>query len=258
MTPPRALTLPYDTEPTAPDTVTLGLIVLGPDETIEDDFHRMLLPGTARLLHSRIPSAPEVTAETLPRMAADLPTAAALLPTSARFHAIGYACTSGATVMGPARVTELIAQAHPGVPVTDPLSAVSAACRALGVQRLALVSPYVAEMSQALVDALGEAGLTVAPFGSFGVAEERAVARISAASIASALRRIGGDPACEAVFVSCTNLPALKLLEAVESELGKPVLTSNQALCWHMLRLAGLGDGPQSGGRLAACPLPAD
>lgn len=256
MAPLRALALPYDTAPGVAGSAVLGLIVLGPDETIERDFRRMLPPDGARLLHSRIPSAPEVTAETLPRMAADLPAAAALLPASAGLGAIGYACTSGATVMGAARVAELVAQAHPGVPVTDPLSALLAACRALGVRRLGLVSPYVPEVSGVLVEALGAAGLTVAPFGSFGVAEERVVARISGASIAAALRAVGGDPACEAVFVSCTNLLALDVLEEMEAELGKPVLTSNQVLCWHMLRLAGIEDAPRAAGRLADRRLP--
>ena len=65
-----------------------------------------LLPAEAALYHTRIPSAPTVTRETLKLMEADMPAAAALLP-DRRFDAIGYGCTSGATVIGPDRVAAL-------------------------------------------------------------------------------------------------------------------------------------------------------
>ncbi len=232
---------------------SLGLIVLSVDETIEDDFRWLVPADAARLHHTRIESDPDLTAETIKAMAARLPASATLLP--AGVDVIGYACTSGATVLGEDRVEALVAKAHPGVPVTNPLTALKAACRSLGVTRLGLVSPYVAEVSDLLRKALTDAGIKVTVFGSFGEKRERMVARISPVSVTEALKEIGQSPDCEAVFASCTNLRAAGTIFHVEAALQKPVLASNQVLAWHMLRLAGNRTLPAKAGRLANVPL---
>jgi len=232
----------------------LGLIVLSVDETIEDDFRWLVPPDAARVHYTRIGSDPDLTAESIRAMTGRLPAAAALLPSDA-LDVIGYACTSGTTVLGEQEISALIGEAHPGVPVTNPLSALKAACRSLGITRLGLVSPYVAEVSDLLRTALGDAGIAVTAFGSFGEKRERVVARISPASVVEALVDIGQMPYCDAVFASCTNLRAAETISHVEATLGKPVLASNQVLAWHMLRLAGNGMLPAKAGRLASVPL---
>ena len=55
---------------------------------------------------------------------------------------------------------------------------------------------------------------------------------------------------CDAVFVSCTNLRAANVIQDAESALGIPVVSSNQALGWHMLRLARVRDAIQGYGEL--------
>jgi len=233
----------------------MGLIVLSVDETIEDDFRWLVPAASARLYHTRIESNPDLTDETIPAMAARLPAAAALLPQGA-LDVIGYACTSGTAVLGEDKVGTLIAETHPGVPLTNPLSALKAACRSLGVRRLGLVSPYVAGVSDRLRALLSDAGIEVTAFGTFGEKRERIVARISPASVIAALAEIGGAPECEAVFASCTNLRAAETVRRVEDALGKPVLASNQVLAWHMLHLAGNGGLAPEAGILADTPPP--
>lgn len=248
--------LDYDIADDSEDSAALGLILLQVDETIEDDFRRLMPATGVRLYHSRVGSAAEVTPESLPHMTSTLPAAAALLPAQAGLDVIGYACTSGATMLGEAAVAGLIGAAHPGVLVTDPLTALKAACAALGLRRLGLVSPYVAEVSDALRLRLAAVGVAVTAFGSFEQKEERVVARISTASILSALQVVGEAEGCEAVFASCTNLRATAVVEAAERALGKPVLTSNTVLAWHMLRLAGVDGEVRGAGALAHAPLP--
>ena len=103
---------------------------------------------------------------------------------------------------------------------------------------------------------LEEAGLEIAAFGSFEESEEAVVARIAPASVLDAIVRVGAAAECEAVFASCTNLRATGVIAEAETRLGKPVITSNQALAWHMLRLAGLADGQAVAGSLFRCSLP--
>ncbi len=223
----------------------LGLIVLQADETIEPEFHRLIREPGVALYTTRIPSGRDVTPETLAAMTEALPAAAALLPPSLAFDVIGYACTSGATVIGSETVERQIRSAIDTENVTDPLKAVIAACRALEVRRLGFVTPYVMAVSGAMRAALEKQGMEITAFGSFERAEERTVARIDPRSVLDAALRVGSSAACDAVFISCTNLRTLDIIAAAETQLGKPVITSNQALAWHMLRSAGI-DGPDT------------
>ena len=249
--------LEYALDSGAGSRARLGLIVLHVDETIETEFRRLIdLDGVA--VHvTRIRSGTEVTEETLQDMAARLPEAACLLPPVTRMDVVGYACTSGATIIGPDNVARSIREARaaddPGsfahARITDPLTAVRAACTALGVRRLAFVSPYIESVSTAMREALEADGLAISAFGSFEHAEEHTVARISAGSILDAVQRVGRAAPCDAVFVSCTNARTLEVLADAEDLIGVPVLSSNQVLAWHMLRLAGISEGPPGLGK---------
>ncbi|WP_375173036.1 aspartate/glutamate racemase family protein [Pseudooceanicola sp.] len=235
----------------ADQPVQLGLVVLQADETIEPDMRR-LFGREAEVLVTRIASGEEVTPETLAAMETHLGQSASLLPGGARFSALAYACTSGAAQIGPARVAEIL-RAETGVAqITDPVSALTAACSALGVTRLGLLSPYVAEVSDRIRTVLAEAGIATPVFGSFNVAEEARVVRIAPASIRDAAVSLAQEGGIEALFLSCTNLRTLDLIEELEARTGLPVLSSNQVLAWHLARCAEVHLAPGSWGRLAS------
>ena len=229
----------------------LGLIVLSTDETLEYEARQVVAGQAANLMHARIPSKASVTPEDLETMANDMTATAALLPDDLR--AVAYACTSGATVIGPDRVAALVGQSHPGVPVTNPMSAVIAALHHLGAKRIAMVTPYLASVTAPMRAYLAEHGIETVSEQSFGEQEDRKVARIAEASTrAAALRAVADAPDADAVFMSCTNLRTFGILESLEEELNRPVVSSNSALIWHLLHIAGMqapGWGP---GRLYA------
>ncbi len=228
----------------------LGVIVLRTDETIEHEFRSMIPTEGVALYTTRIPCETEVTPEALSQMEAALSSSAALLPHSLSFDVIAYACTSAATVIGPERVAEKIRLGAKTLFVTDPLTAVLAACDVLGVKRLGFVSPYVPEVSSALRAKLEENGRKIASFGSFEEESDENIARIGRASIRDAAMHVGTKGNCDAVFMSCTNLRAASLIPELEASLGIPVFTSNQALAWHMLSLAGISTHGMPFGRL--------
>jgi len=228
----------------------LGLIVLKTDETMEVELRGVFAAANAACYHTRIPSHAHVTPETLAQMAADLPYTASLLPEGMVFGAIGYGCTSGATVIGPENVAASIHLHHKGVPTTDPISAVSAGLHALGVSRVGLLTPYLPEVTGEMQKFLGHQGFEITKVGSFEQSEDRLVARITEASTLSAIEEIGSSPDVDAVFASCTNLMTFGILNEAERRIGKPVVSSNQALGWHMLRLAGIDATGLGPGRL--------
>ncbi|MEM9761734.1 MAG: Asp/Glu racemase [Pseudomonadota bacterium] len=232
------LSAEFDTE-RAPQ---IGLIVLQADETIERDMRR-LLPETVEALVTRVASGTHVTPESLAAMEGELRSAANLLPAGARLRAVAYGCTSGTAQIGADRVAAAIRAGTRTPHVTEPISAVIAACDHLGIRRLGLLSPYVASVSERLREVLGTAGIEVPAVASFDVDEEARVARIAAASIRSAAVRLAASAEIDALFISCTNLRTLDIIEAVEAEARIPVLTSNQVLAWHLSRLAGLTHG---------------
>lgn len=230
--------------------VRLGLVVLQTDETLEFEARQVLAGRDAALFHTRIPNAQDVTPETLAAMADEMPRTAALLPGD--LDAVGYACTSGATVIGPDRVAALVRQAHAGAEVSNPLSAVIAALGALGAGRIAMVTPYVPSVTAPMRALLLQSGISVLREISFGEGDDWRVARIDPASTRAAMIEAATAPGVEAIFASCTNLQTFPIIAEVEAATGCPVVTSNQALMWHLLHLAGAearGWGP---GRLFA------
>lgn len=225
----------YETAPRS--TAALGLIALQADERIEQDL-RQLLPGDVDLLVTRVPSGLDVTPETLGAMEALLPQAVDLLPGSVAFDVIGYGCTSGAAQIGPERVAAQIRMKARAGAVTEPVSALVAACSALDLRRLALLSPYVETVSERLRQVLRQRGVQTPVFGTFAEAEEARVARITPTSVAAAARVLAGAGGVDGIFLSCTNLNTLPVIAELEAETGLPVLSSNLVLAWHMARLA--------------------
>jgi maleate isomerase len=224
-------------------------VVLETDQTVEPEIQSVELEGVA-FYHSRIQMDDDVSSASLGAMEARLPQAAALLPTEFGLNAIGYACTSAATVIGADRVHAALQAAHPGVPATNPISAAVAAFQALGATNVTVITPYVAEVTDRIVDIFETHDVAVAAAGSFLEASDRIVARITEDSIADAVRQMVKRSSCDAAFVSCTSLRSYQFIDSLESELGIDVVSSNQAFLWHLLRLAGIEDTIEGLGRL--------
>ena len=247
-------TLPFATDDGIGTKARLGMIILQSDQTLENEAAQLLyhsgITEKIGLYHSRIPNDNEVSAQTLIKMASDLPETARLLPCDFAFDAIGYGCTSGSTIIGEAEVERLIQTIHPQAKTTNPITACKAALQSLGLRNIALLTPYAVPVTQAMQDNLQEAGFHVKAVASFNQSNDFTVARIDSQSIYDAVMAIGGRDDCEGVFVSCTSLRALPIIAKAEQALGKPVLSSNQVFIWHLMRLAGLNDDIDGAGRL--------
>ncbi len=219
---------------------TMGLVVLQSDETIEHDMRRIFpLDGVACYV-SRVPSGAEVTSETLAEMEHHLTGSARLFPLPVSFDVVGYGCTSGTSVIGAETVAGMVKKGCETKSVTDPLTALIAACEALKITRLAVLSPYVEAVNQSLLAAFARNGLIVPAFGSFQEEREEYAARIAPQSIISAAETLVKQGDVEGIFLSCTNLRTLDVIDEIEARTGLPVLSSNQVMGWHMARLAGV------------------
>ncbi len=217
---------------------TLGLVVLQSDETVETEIGRWLPPQDYSIFVSRVQNSEEVTKDTLAAMAEHITGSASLFPRPARFDAVAYCCTSATSVIGAPKVAELVKAGCQTKTVTNPVSALIAACEKRGLKRLAFLSPYIASVNERLREVIAEGGVETPVFGSFNEAEDHRVAWIDHASLRSAVSTLAAKGGVDGVFMSCTSLKTFGLLEELEMELGMPVLSSNFVLGEHLRDLA--------------------
>ena len=229
----------------------LGLIVLATDFTIEYEWRRIMsgLAGVG-LYHSRILNSPQITPETLKAMEGDITGAAGLLLPGQPFGVVAYGCTSASMVIGEDKVTRLVQAAHPEAKVTTPVTAARAAFQALGMKRIALLTPYIQSINDLMRGYFEGRGHPVPVMGSYNIMDDGLVARLDADSVKSAALELGRHPDVDGVFVSCTSVRLADVVEELEAELGKPVTSSNHAMAWHTLRLGGIGEAIAGFGRL--------
>jgi maleate isomerase len=181
---------------------------------------------------------------------------AARLLADARVDSIVWSGTSGGW-RGIADDQALCAQisAATGVPATTSTLALLAALRLLGTRRLGLVTPYPADMHDAVARTLAGEGLEVVASACDGfTASNWELAamppeRIDAMVAEVAAPVAAGEPGAITVF--CTNLAAADRVEAWETAFGIPVLDSVALAVWHALELSGYtGPRPAGWGRL--------
>ncbi len=232
----------------------MGIIVLSTDLTTERDAARLVPADQAAVHVTRVSFQNPTTPENLRLMGPFLTQAAALILPSEPLAAIYYSCTAASIVIGDAAIAEAIHASRPGVPVVTPSAAALAAFQKLGVRRVALVTPYLPETTRPVIRYFNEHGLEIIKCVSLGLEDDRDMARISPDTITEAVEAADTAEA-EAIFLSCTALPAVGLINALEAKLGKPVVSSNQAALWQMLGHAGLTPATGAPGLLFASDM---
>ena len=131
-----------------------------------------------------------------------------------------------------------LSEGQPGVPSTTPVTAAIDGCKHLGLSKIALLTPYTDEVNQPILSFIQESGIEVLSMSTFNMDSDIDVALIPTEIIVQAAVKADHDEA-EAIFLSCTALRSAECIAELEERLGKPVLTSNQAMLWRALRLAG-------------------
>jgi maleate isomerase len=116
------------------------------------------------------------------------------------------------------------------------------------INDILFLSPYVTDVSNRLIAEICSYGITTTVVGSFDEELEQNVARIKPRSIVEAARDLYSGQA--AIFISCTNLQTLDVIEVIEKELGCVCFSSNQVLIWNMLRLAKIDCNLRGHGKL--------
>ena len=232
----------------------IGLVVLATDHSVEHEFKLIVdIPGVA-VYQSRIPNSPTITPENLRAMEPHITDRTDVILPGVPLDVVAYGCTSASMIIGEERVFELIHAARPEAKATTPITAAFAAFQATGCRRIGVLTPYSDEVNQFIRSYIESKGFEVPVFGSFNQDNDNTVARISADSMRDAALQIGNHDSVDGVFVSCTSLRLAHCVADIEAALGKPVTSSNHALIWHSLRLAGISETIDGFGELFRLP----
>ena len=212
----------------------LGLVVPSSNTTNEPEFSTRLPDGVS--LHTARMRLENAEAESLRGMADEIDRCVELLAT-ADVDVLAYGCTTGSLVNGPGYDEEIETRLTDaaGVPAVATAASIKRAFDALGLESLAITTPYVESLNEreeeflesAGYDVVGIDGLEIEPNVEIGAQRpETAYQRAKAAD----------SSAADGVFISCTNYRTFDIIERLEADIGKPVVTSNQATLWDALR----------------------
>jgi maleate isomerase len=248
--------LPFEVDQGIASRAAIGLIVLATDQTIEHEFRRIVgLPGVG-IYESRIYNAPQTTPETLRAMEKDIAAGAGLILPGLPLDVMVFGCTSATMVFGEDTVFGHIHSVRPGIACTTPVTGAIAALRRFDARRIAVLTPYRDDINATVARYLEGRGFDVVAFGSFNEENDHRAARTSPKSIRNAMLELGRKDEVEAVLLCCTSLRLVDQIPALEEALGKPVTSSNHAMAWHTLRLAGIQEPMPHLGRLFELTLP--
>ena len=213
----------------------IGLLALSTDLTIEKDFnsicHKLPLDVFVNRIHNENP----LSKENLLKMQERIESITEKILPGEKINTVAYACTSGTIAIGEDKVKEKIQLAKPGCYVTTPITSAIKAFNKMNVKKIAVFTPYPESINQTISEYLIKKNIKVISFNTFNLDLDVDFARVDPKHLLEILTKIKIDDA-DALFISCTALPALEILDEVEKKINKPVFSSNQTLIWETVR----------------------
>ena len=229
----------------------IGLVY--PDDGDSDDEYYGMVPAgcSVHVARNEAPWSDDMVAAVRAHLSAGYIAEATRRLVPVRPAAIGYACSSGSFVGGPAYHLEIVDEITriAGVPATTGTTACEVALKTLGMTRISVVTPYESARNDLLVGVLEAQGFRIQALETFTGWRAAlpayqevglGLADILGPEIAYRLGRRADRPDADAVLIACTSFRTGPMIEPLERDLGKPVVTANQAVMWHALRLAGV------------------
>lgn len=217
----------------------VGVVIPSFNVVVEDDLRRYL-PDDVGYHITRLrlrKTAGRVTQEALLEAGRDAIEVATLLA-DAGMDAIAFNCTGASLSDGPEGARNLrdeIAGATNTAATTTILS-VTRSLRASGLRRIAHICPFTAEFGADEANFLRAEGFDVVASQGLNFTDARVAAKMTPEEICDVAMKFD-HPDAEGLFLACANVRAMEATEALQQRLGKPVVTSNQAVLWDLLDL---------------------
>ena len=216
----------------------IGLITLGSDFRIEKDFNNIIYGRDIDLYVNRIHCYNPLTNKTLAKMADDITEVTKDILPDQKIDCIAYGCTSGTVAAGYDTIKEKVNLAKPEAKVTTPITSAIKALKVLGINKISIFTPYTNTINNSVVSYFKKENITINSLTYFDIASDLDIGKVDENYLFKVLSKIDLDNS-EALFVSCTALPVLSIIDKLEKKLNKIILSSNQTLIWEALNLIG-------------------
>jgi len=226
----------------------IGLLVPSSNTTVEPEFYRAL-PREVTLHVARL-YLDKIATGTIASMVSDIEMQSrSLASADVDIIVLGAAAPSFLKGLGYDREMAKKIEAASGKRATTTSTALIEALQYLGVSRVVLGAAYDDKVNAIAKSFLEVNGFNVLDAQGLGLVDNLVVGRLDATSAYELARKIDRADA-EAIVLACTNWKTMDVIERLERELGKPVLSTTQVTIWTALRAIGRIEGVPGYGRL--------
>ena len=216
----------------------IGLIALSSDYMIEKDFISVIKDKKIDFFVNRIETFNPLTSENLIKMSEKITEVTKDILPDEKIDCVAYGCTSGTIAAGYNSIEEKIKKAKPNTSVTTPSTAAVNALKKLDIKKIYLFTPYPKKLNDEVIEFFKKEGFEITSNSYFDIESDIDIGKVDPEYLYDVLSQMDLKDA-DALFVSCTALPVLQIIDRLEKKLKKPVLSSNQALIWDTLENIG-------------------
>ena len=227
----------------------IGLIALATDFRIEKDFISTIKDLDLDFFVNRIHCYFPLTSENLIKMSSTVTEISEDILPNEKLDCVVYGCTSGTIAAGYETIKKKIKLAKPEAKVTTPSTAAVNALRKMKINNIAIFTPYSKPLNDEVIDYFESENFKITSNAYFDISNDLDIGKVDENYLYETLLNMDLGNA-DALFISCTALPALPIIEKLEKKLNKIVLSSNQVLIWDTLQSIGKKDSIDGFGKL--------
>mgnify|MGYP001235698159 CR=1 FL=1 len=227
----------------------IGLIVLASDYIIEKDFQTVIKNKNIDLFVNRIESYNPLTKKNLVKMANKISKVTKDILPGEKVDCIAYACTSGTIAAGYNSIKTKVLKAKPNCKVTTPSTSSIIALRKHKIKKIALFTPYPKKLNDQVLEYFKKNNFIITSNSYFDISSDINIGKVNKKYLYKVLLNMNLNGA-QAIFISCTALPALSIIDKLEKKLGIMVFSSNQTLIWDTLQNIGKKNNVKGFGKL--------
>ena len=227
----------------------VGLIALASDYMIEKDFLSVIKDKEIDFFVNRIECFNPLTSENLIKMSEKVTEVTKDILPNEKIDCVVYGCTSGTIATGFSSIENKIKKAKPEAKVSAPSESSIKALKKLNIKKIAVFTPYPKKLNDEVIDFFKGQNFSISSNSYFDIASDIDIGKVDPDYLYEVLSKMELQDA-EALFISCTALPALSIIDKLEKKIGKYVLSSNQTLIWDTLEKIGKNKSIQGFGKL--------
>jgi maleate isomerase len=170
----------------------------------------------------------------LAKMAEDITEVTKEILPDQKIDCVAYGCTSGTIAAGYNSIKEKVNLAKPKAKVTTPITSAIKALNVLGINKISIFTPYTKTINDSVVGYFEKENININSLTYFDIDSDLDIGKVDENYLFEVLSKIDLEDS-DALFVSCTTLPVLSIIDKLEKKLNKVILSSNQTLIWDSL-----------------------